>query len=301
MKPIRLISSGLVLTGVALTGAAVWQAKCNASKSPPAASAMSASAHARIVAEGRVVTYPGAQVQIGVEAGGLITRLPIEENQTLEQGALVAELKSDDLRASLNEAKARVNELDAEHKLAEAQRSRHRKLNEMSVLSVEESERTERDLDVVLARRAAALATVTRFEAEIAKTRILAPFKGTVLRRHVEPGEVISEHATLATLADLNRVRVEAEVDEYDAGRVQKGASVKITAEGFPGESWKGVVEEVPELVVEKGLQPRDPSRPVDVRVLRAKIAMTSATPLKLGQRVEIEISVADSALARQP
>ena len=108
---------------------------------------------------------------------------------------------------------------------------------------------------------------------------------------HVEPGEGINAHTALATLADLNRVRIEAEVDEYDAGRGQNGARVRITAEGFPAKSWNGIVEEVPDGVVEKGLQPRDPSRPVDVRVLRVKIALTNATPLKLGQRVAVEIA----------
>ena len=78
--------------------------------------------------------------------------------------------------------------------------------------SAEDSERTQRDLDVVRARRSSALATITRIEAEIAKTRILAPFKDTVLRRHVEPGEGINAHTALATLADLNRVRIEAEI-----------------------------------------------------------------------------------------
>ena len=55
-------------------------------------------------------------------------------------------------------------------------------------------------------------------------------------------------------------------------------------------------MEVVPEEVVENGLEPRDPSRPVDVRVLRAKIAITDKTPLKLGQRVELEISCSNSA-----
>lgn len=291
MKPARILSTVLVLTGFALTAATAWQVKCNASKSPPAANGSSPSAHARIVAEGRVVTYPGARVQIGVETGGLIARLPIEENQTVEKGALIAELKSDDLRASLDEAKARVTELDAEQKLAETLRSRYLKLSQTGAMSAQDHERTERDLDVVRARRASALAAIARIEADLAKTRIVAPFQGTILRRHVEPGEVVEAHTVLATLADLNRVRVEAEVDEYDAGRVKKGAAVKITAEGFPGEAWEAIVEEVPDLVVEKGLQPRDPSRPVDVRVLRTKIALAGPTPLKLGQRVEVEIA----------
>jgi multidrug resistance efflux pump len=160
----------------------------------------------------------------------------------------------------------------------------------------------DRDVAVVQARRASVLASVQRIEAELAKTRIVAPFTGTVLKRHVEPGEVINPHTPIATLADLKRVRIEAEVDEYDANRVQKGAVTRITAEGHPGESWQGIVEEVPDVVVTKGMVPRDPSLPVDVRVLRAKIALTGPTPLKLGQRVEVEIASAKPVeLVKQP
>jgi multidrug resistance efflux pump len=143
----------------------------------------------------------------------------------------------------------------------------------------------------MVARRASAEATVVRLEATLAKTRILAPIKGLVLRRSVEPGETIVANTRLATLADLSRTRIEAEVDEYDAGQVKPGQNARITAEGFPGQSWCGRVEEVPSVVVDKALQPRDPTRPVDVRVLLVKIAFAAPTPFKLGQRVEVEIT----------
>ena len=42
----------------------------------------------------------------------------------------------------------------------------------------------------------------------------------------------------LVTVADLKRVRVEAEVDEFDIGGITLGAAVKISAEGFP--EWPG-------------------------------------------------------------
>jgi RND family efflux transporter MFP subunit len=232
----------------------------------------------------------------------LITQLPVEENTLIQKGSLVAELKADDLRASLSEAKARVQELDAEQKLAESEKARHERLAVNGAVSEQDEQRVDRDVAVVQARRASVLASVERIEAELAKTRIVAPFTGTVLKRHVEPGEVINPHTPLATLADLKRVRIEAEVDEYDANRVQKGAVARITAEGHPGESWQGIVEEVPDVVVTKGMVPRDPSLPVDVRVLRAKIALTGPTPLKLGQRVEVEIASAKPVeLVKQP
>jgi multidrug resistance efflux pump len=95
----------------------------------------------------------------------------------------------------------------------------------------------------------------------------------------------------LVTLADTNRVRIEAEVDEFDAGRVQLGESVRITAESYPECSWSGLVEEVPDAVMEKSLRPLDPGRPTDARVLRVKISLKTPTPLRLGQRVEVEFA----------
>ncbi|MFM1944367.1 MAG: hypothetical protein RI897_3349 [Verrucomicrobiota bacterium] len=244
----------------------------------------------RVIAEGRVVAYPGRQVQVGSEAGGLITRLHVEENQPLEQGALIAELRSNDLQAQLAEARARIKELEAECQLAQAQIERTRQLHASGTLSTEEQDRTQRDVAVYHARLASAEATVQLLLAQIDKTRITAPIGGTVLQRFVDPGEVIQPGTTLVTLADLSSLRIEAEVDEYDASRVRAGAPVSVTAEGFPDAVWQGTVEEVPFLVVQKQLQPQNPARPVDVRVLLAKISLSDDTPLKLGQRVEVEI-----------
>ena len=93
-----------------------------------------------------------------------------------------------------------------------------------------------------------------------------------------------------STIADLKRVRIEAEVDEFDAGRVALGAPVVVRAEGYDGQSWRGRVEEIPDAVSGRKLKPQDPGRPQDTRVLLVKVALDQATPLKLGQRVEVEI-----------
>ena len=94
----------------------------------------------------------------------------------------------------------------------------------------------------------------------------------------------------MVTIADLDRIRIEAEDDEFDTSRVALNAVVRITAEGFPGKSWRGSVEEFPDSVVPRRIRPEDPGRPIDARVLPAKIKFEEMTPLKLGQRVEVEI-----------
>jgi len=112
----------------------------------------------------------------------------------------------------------------------------------------------------------------------------------TVTARPAQPGETVEVAAKIVTIADLNRVRIEAEVDAFDSGRVALGAEVRITAEGLERASWLAKVEEIPDSVMPRRIRPEDPGRPVNALVVPVKIAIAESTPLKLGQRVEIEI-----------
>jgi HlyD family secretion protein len=239
---------------------------------------------------GRVTTYPGAEVLVSSEVAGAIVRLEVAEKQTVRKGQRIAELRSDDLRAELAEAQARVVESEAEIRLAEAERDRAQSLYDQKVDTASRRDKAVRDLEVAAARRTTALAAVTRLEAEIAKRRIVAPIDGVVLVRHVDAGESIEARAGIVTIADLAQVRIEAEVDEFDSGRLTLGSAVAITAEGFDGERWRGTVEEIPDSVQGRRLKPQDPGKPADTRVLLVKIRLDESTPLKLGQRVEVEI-----------
>ena len=243
-----------------------------------------------VAAEGRVVAYPGAEVVVGTDLAGTVVVLSVHEKEKVRRGQLLAELRSDDHRAALQEARARVVEAEADIRLAAAEVERARALWEKSVGSRQAVDKAERDVDAAQARRATAQATADRLAAVLAKTRILSPIDGVVLARHVDAGETVEAGQRLVTVADLSKTRVEAELDEFDSGRVGLHDSVRITAEGYDGQSWKGEVEEIPDAVVGRRLKPQDPGKPEDTRVLLVKIAFQEPTPLKLGQRVEIRI-----------
>jgi len=106
-------------------------------------------------------------------------------------------------------------------------------------------------------------------------------------------GIPVRAHSLRELRCEQNRLRIEAEVDEFDAGRVPLHAPATITAEGYTT-VWRGKVEEIPDEVVGRRLRPGDPGRPIDARVLPIKIALESRSGLKLGQRVEVEIPVHD-------
>ena len=243
-----------------------------------------------VAAEGRIVAYPGAEVVVGTDLGGTIVSLKVQEKEKVRRGQLLAELRSDDHRAELDEARARVVEADADIRLAQAEVERARTLWDKAVGSKQALDKAERDADAARARRATAAATAQRLEAVLAKTRIVSPIDGVVIARQAQAGETLEPGQKIVTIADLSRMRVEAELDEFDAGRVRLNDEVRVTAEGYDGKSWRAKVEEIPDSVVGRRLKPQDPGKPEDTRVLLVKIALLEPTPLKLGQRVEIRI-----------
>lgn len=298
MKVLRIIA--LPLIGLLLTVFLIRQARTVAPSSSTAPTTAEAAAPKSVRAEGRVVTYPGAQSDVGSDVDGTVTSILVKEDDKVRRGQVIATLRSDDLHAQLAEAQATVAEADADIRLYEVELNRAQQLYDARVGTREALDRAQRDIDAATARRATALAGVKRFQALIDKTVILSPIDGTVTARDVEPGEAVKAGQAVVTIADLHKTRIEAEVDEFDAGRIAMREPVVISAEGYNASDWKGTVEEIPGSVTNRRLKPLDPGRPTDTRVLLVKVAFDEATPLKLGQRVELEFTPEPSTEARK-
>jgi RND family efflux transporter MFP subunit len=278
----------VALAGVGLAGLTVLQAR---STERARSDVRPAEAPARrVAAEGRVVAYPGREVVVGTERAGRLVRLALEEGQAVRRGDLIAELDSEELRAALAEDRARVTEAQADVRLAESTLKRRAELAAEGVIAAHDLDQAQRDLDIARARLETARAAVGRDEAQLRKTRILAPISGTVTGRHAQAGETLEAGQRVFTLADLTRLRIEAEADEADADALGTGAPVSITCEAFPGRAWRGRVEDIPRSVTLRRLKPQDPSRPTDTRILAVKVAFAEPTPLKLGATVELKI-----------
>ena len=281
------------IVGVGLLAASVLQAlSAGGPKAAPAPKAARVKPSG-VAAEGRVVTYPGADVVVGTERAGRLVSVRFEEGGAVRKGELLAELESDELRAGLAEARARISEAEAEIRLAEANLKRREQLVAQQILAANDMDQARRDIEIARARRETALAEADRYEAQLRKSRILAPISGTVVARHADAGETLEANKPLVTIADLTRLRVEAETDEADAGALALGAAVAITSEGYAGRSFQGTVEEIADSVTLRKLKPQDPSRPTDTRILSVKVAFAEKTPLKLGTTVELRIQPA--------
>ena len=103
------------------------------------------------------------------------------------------------------------------------------------------------------ARLRDAESAVALAEDRVRKSVIRSPLAGTVYQFDLKPGAYLNAGDLVATIGQLDRVRVKVFVDEPDLGRVARGKPVVITWDAMPGRQWKGAVDKVPTQIVALG------------------------------------------------
>ncbi|MCA6228663.1 MAG: efflux RND transporter periplasmic adaptor subunit, partial [Phenylobacterium sp.] len=113
---------------------------------------------------------------------------------------------------------------------------------------------------------------------------IRAPFAGRVLRREAEPGDLARTGSPMFVIADPAALRVTADIDERDVGRLSTGLEAVLQSDAFPGQTFASQVSE---------LTPQGDSAS---RVFRARLTVPAGAPLRPGMTVEANLVVARRA-----
>jgi HlyD family secretion protein len=261
-KWLRRLVILLVLGGL-VAGGMVWRAK---NQPPPPARYVSTTVTQGDVSEtiqstGQV--KPVTEVQVGAQVSGRIVKVHVDFNSVVKAGDLLAEIdpqligaQIDANQAQLASAAASVKRADANAETAKVRLERARKVFQQGVGSQADLDAAQGAYDVALADVTASKAQVSQINAtlrssktNLAFTRIYSPIDGIVINRAVDEGQTVAasfQTPTLFVIAqDLRKMRVLADIDEADVGRLKEGMSADIRVDAFQGESFKGVVSQV--------------------------------------------------------
>ena len=140
--------------------------------------------------------------------------------------------------AELLEAKDRVARADAQ---INALNSRRSSLVDEGDRAGAQARLRDAEAAVRAARERLSLATLT------------APRAGVVYQVDARPGAFLTAGAPVASIGQVDRLRVFVYVDEPELGRVTVGLPVSITWDAQAGREWKGTVEKLPTQVVPFG------------------------------------------------
>lgn len=135
-----------------------------------------------------------------------------------------------------------------------------------------------------------ARADLSLVEAEIERTRVRAPFAGTVLKVWAKKGEVAtpSLSAPLILFGDVTSMRVKAELEERDVVKVRVGQKVIVRSDAYPGRDFEGTVTSLGAALGSPSIASRGPRRPSDIDVLEVLADLGAQPDLLPGMRVDV-------------
>lgn len=168
----------------------------------------------RILVTGK--SSPVAAVEIRAETAGLVDKRSVEKGDTIQKGDVLIELQMADRGAQLRDAQARA---DAAKLIADASRDLQKKRFESEVKLAN----SKADL-------ASAQASLEAVRLDIARTRIRAPMDGYLEVLELEPGDYVGVGDHVATVIDLDPLRIFVNVAERSISDVAVGdlASVHL-------------------------------------------------------------------------
>ena len=118
--------------------------------------------------------------------------------------------------------------------------------------------RQEEDMRQSMAEVARAKATLDHATAQLAYATITAPISGVIASVSTQEGETVAaglNAPTFVTIIDLNRLQVDAYVDEVDIGKVHPGQSAVFTVDAFPAREFDGKVAAIyPKAVIQENV-----------------------------------------------
>jgi RND family efflux transporter MFP subunit len=174
-------------------------------------------------------------VRIHSQEEGRVVAAPLFEGDLANQGDTLIRLADDLLEAELDRA-------DATTRQARVDLKRIQGLIKKRAASADELARAQTALDV-------ALADQKLLQTRLGYTRISAPFNGVVTERMVEPGDVVSKHSHLLTLADPGSLVTEIHVSELLLPHLKPGDPAVVQIDALGSRQFEGRILRIhPEL-----------------------------------------------------
>jgi HlyD family secretion protein len=152
----------------------------------------------------------------------------------------LAQLKAGATKNEIDAAQAKVEMAQAQQAQAQAQLDQLK-----SGARPEQLAASQAQIDVARAQADSAAAAIDVLQVQINRLTLSTPLAGVVLKRAIEPGEVVLPGASLLTIGDLTNLYIVVYVAESRYGEIKLGQTVQINVDSFAGQTFTGKVTHI--------------------------------------------------------
>lgn len=161
---------------------------------------------------------PNEEVDLSFETSGKITGIYFDEGTSVGKGQVLAKINDAPLQAQLRK-------LEAQYQPTLDRLERQKALFEKEAVSKEAYQDAQATYDKLQA-------DIEEVRAKLDQTELKAPFDGIIGLRQVSVGAYASPNTSVATLTNVQKLKVEFAVPERYAGILQNGADLTFKVEG---------------------------------------------------------------------
>lgn len=215
----------------------------------------------KIVATGKVL--PEDEVNVVPQIAGIIQELYVEEGDEVSTGDLIAKIKVVPNEQTLNSAEGRVKSAQIVMNNSKIEFERNKLLYEKEIIS-------EQDFNSATLRYNQDMQNLSNAKSDlqiiklgssggstITNTNVRATVSGTILEIPVEEGDQVIQANTfnagtiIATIADLNKMIFEGQVDEGEVGKLSVNMPLIVTLGAIEGKEYDAKLR----LIAPKGTE----------------------------------------------
>jgi len=161
---------------------------------------------------------PFEETVIMPEVSGRVVSINLQEGKTVKRGTILIELFNDDIKAQLRKSQAQLQ-------IAEETLNRQNELIKVNGIS-------QSDYDQAQLQVKSITADIDVLNVQIGRTKIKAPFDGTVGLRNVSLGAQVSTNTALVTLREVDKLKLDFSVPEKYSSEIKPGTKVQFTLQG---------------------------------------------------------------------
>ena len=198
---------------------------------------------------------PFAEATLSFKSSGYVTgvkqvasaygrRRNIGAGDYVPRGAVLAQIRHQDLKNQLDQTEAAVSQAQAQHIEASQNYDRAKALYATRSLTKPEFDQAQARFDSTRGAVDQAKATLHQAQLTLADADLTAPFSGYILARNIELGNLTAPGTLAFTIADISAVKIGFGVPEYALRQLRLGQEFTIHLQDDPKE-YKGRVTSI--------------------------------------------------------
>jgi membrane fusion protein (multidrug efflux system) len=235
-----------VLVAAALTACEGHRAEPPAAPPPPAIHVTTTVVKAQPMPHDLPLTgslVANQQSEVAANASGRVVKTFVERGDFVTLGQPLVQLDQRSARLSAVEAKANLESATLQKQLADTQCARNEQLLAKGAITKDEWQRADSQCQTSVSAAAAARARAEVATQTVTDSTVRAPFAGMIGDRYVSVGEYVQPQTKVATVTELEPLRLQLTVPEADIAAVQPGLTVHFDVAAFPGVAFTGRVK----------------------------------------------------------